>query len=447
MHNTAPQVHDASVAEQYQPVEQLYNRPIIGEPDEARGYNHGAEWAKTVQRANRYTTDGNVYVHSLPDDVRLNPTITASLAGEGIMLSHGTSGTGYASKEIAKVVSGQQEPHTLFGDGYTGKAPAKQTFEDMLNRKVGGEVGMMMTGLLMDAVYGYEKQEGDGYVVVPAMAAEDAFKVHEYGESSYTSEAQFCAKTEWHFAEDAPDLLPIEVDGQVVALQKTEGAHTALLLKPVIINGVRIPTGSIMNVTHNKQGEPAFAFGRLSPFCLSDPHEGVRQFPEIFNDLFTYRRDAQHMRGDVPAGYTRTLGEFNTAAGRPNEPGAQELLSGYMASAGYQIDPEVAARELIQQMDALLLDSPDDALRGEVTPIARIARGLKKENDVAVTAAEAAARDKALSDAGKGDPGERHALIAKTIQTRKMYYKFFGYKEVKRAERLIDLRDDLARMI
>ena len=387
-----------------------------------------------ARRAYRYTTDATVYANSLPEEAQLTGRLAQSLSGESMRQSFGTSGLAYGSCVIGQVIAGKHEPATLFKHGRTQGLPSKAVFEDLLARNVGGEAGTMLTTLLMDVSHGYQKQEGDGFIEVPVTPKDQAFKVPTYGRSGQV-EAEFCAQSEQHFSDTIHSLNEVSVGGKVVALKKIEGNHTAITTQPLLINNVRIPVGSIVTVNKDAQGNDTFAFARLSPFNFSDPHEGVRQFPDIFNDQFSnLSSDLQYLEGGVPLPYEHALKQFNETTGRQQSNDVVDLIGDYL-KIHPQANPGEAARKFAAELDAQLSDRPER----------RFVEAVRREQEAALRAAEASLRDDQAREQTKIDPHERTALIKKAIATRQFYYKIFGASTVKNIEQMMDFRDDLLR--
>lgn len=394
--------------------------------------NSAIEWNNTVCRANRIATDGALYVQQLPHEIGLSSELSHNLSGEGTPQSRstGTSGVAYASHIVARAVlsQGQNRAAGLFADG---KLPARRVFEDLLWRKVGGEVGMIMTTLLMDTVYPYQHQKGDGFVELPATARDKAFLVQN-GIARNRIEAKFCSETEVHFGNLASHpLKSVVFNGKVVALKKHVGDHTAILVQPAIINDVRIPVGSIVTIDRDEQGSPTFAFGRLSPFCLADAYDGKRQFPEILNQEF--KSDPNYLAGDLPSGYQGIVDLVNLYADRA-APSALQLVDDYIRR-----HPEASP---VQAADALRAELDQDLLE---QPMCRFVAMVQKENEASLLAGAAMIRDKQAVDADRNDPGERHTEVSETLRLRALYYRFFGFESVKAAEQTMAIRDALVR--
>ena len=136
-----------------------------------------------------------------------------------------------------------------------------------------GESGQMLAGLIADASYPYEKQPHDGLVELSPRPPKEAYNLSgRYGQPvSDETRALLCSNTEQHFAVQgfsSPEMRKITIGDETVALQKSYGDHTAILVKPALLNGVRIPAGSIMLVDE-QNGQPQFAFENLVYLILT----------------------------------------------------------------------------------------------------------------------------------------------------------------------------------
>lgn len=88
-------------------------------------------------------------------------------------------------------------------------------------------------------------------------------------------------------------LCAIYVDG-VSMLEKTHGSHTFMLNEPTLLNGVRLPKGTLMQ----RGGDEGWAMLRLTPFCFDDPIDQLATGSELAK-AYANESQAIHAIGGV----------------------------------------------------------------------------------------------------------------------------------------------------
>ncbi len=219
--------------------------------------------------------------------MRLNQDFRATLSDKIVMRRWGLSALSRISRLIGKGVNGECQPAELFAPrGYDASAaddwlPAQAQLLELENR-LHSPYYRLLTRMLQDIVF--PKQEAEGYLPVVARPPECARQVLNAERRQYDQTA-LCDYAEYDFvvllsnvSRHTTELARVQQDDQLIGYQKLKGDQTMLLARPVLLNGVRIEPGAIMTMQYDKDGWPAFSFGRLSLFGCVRYIDVVRYF-------------------------------------------------------------------------------------------------------------------------------------------------------------------------
>ncbi|MEO8784885.1 MAG: hypothetical protein ABI221_00935 [Candidatus Saccharimonadales bacterium] len=289
----------------------------------------GIEWLEDLTGRSA----GNVQqdIVSLQAEANLLPEVAAEsglplnfnsvyqLREEALLKTHRTRGLPQASFFLGKVINGSMNSSGILSkDAPTAlTAPAVSHIEQR-SAELAGPTGLYLR-MLADSVRPYYVSRGDGYTELqprPSHEAQITGRNQDPKAANGHNQTVFCSEADSNFVDlgfvDSQLLRPIEIDGRVVALQKMLGDHSALLIRPAVLNGVRLPVGSIMTVGQPKSDPPQFAFGRLSSFCFDTPQQAARAMPNLLSLLNDPRKRLN---------FPDKLTNFNNLVGRtPNLP-------------------------------------------------------------------------------------------------------------------------------
>lgn len=370
--------------------------------------------------------------------------INHGLLGETQGNSFGAGGLARATIELGETINGRRDRLSIFDnrcwrseertlqdkDGeYTEDFWVPPHVAGLGDTPYAGEAGSLFLRMVEDTVNPYEPQSGDGYTVLSARQPADAYKARRWTNNE-EDVAHLCSNSEAHFANALNahgKLTEVTVNGEVVALQKRNGDHTAILTQPAVLNGVRLPVGSIMTVEHNEESQPKFGFGRLSAYCFGEAETGRREFATVFR----YEADQLNKRHN---NYDEALRTFNKIVGRESSTNAEDLLNAYISE------------------NTSDLQTAETALRGMVArEIAenRVARMLQRTQAMGRAYATVAVDEEAKLKANNFDPKtyerKRDGLRDKLVETRLMIARTFGQEAIVRARTLCDMQTTLAR--
>jgi hypothetical protein len=376
--------------------------------------------------------------------------ITPALNGDGLVSDHGTGGLARASIEIGRFINKLDKPIHAFNYDKLPRKEVKVYDEDygkeFIDQEIQlppeedlraaadphqvGEAGALFLNMVADMAYPYEPTEGDGYVKLEPRDPKNAYETGRYGISNGDN-AKHCSDTEEHFSYNLDSgstrtLKELKIDDQVVALQKFDGNHTAILTRPAVLNGVRIPAGSVMTVEGNEKDGYRFGFGRLTLFSVNTVDEAKRQFPKLFNEEFKDEVGINKLR--------RAFATFNKLAGR-HVTDSDQLLDDYFKD-NPQSSYSEACEKLCAEIDNKLSD--DEQIR-------HILQGLNTIKKRSHDAAQAAYDDKEVEKASdyRTTPKSRLAVVKKIANLRRHLYRTYGPQAVRTIEDLLDIRTTL----
>lgn len=397
------------------------------------------EWVRL--RAEMYNSD-SLLIPTLAAEqgVTLSDELAKTLQGESLSRSaYHTEGLAFATNLLGEAINKQVRKNWMFRNieyRYKTRAdtegsydesvpiyPSKETLDTLSENPYAGKSGQLFFGMLRDTIYPYTKQSEDGYVEVSARAPKVSRHSKRY-QSAESHTANLCANTETHFMADMQNentpLRSIKVDGAEVAIQKHEGDHTALATKPLIINGVRIPIGSVLTVEGNEESGYSFGFGRLTAFSFEDPEEAAREFPMIFireglkNEINRFGR------------FSVALKNFRYRAGLKTEPHLQTAVQEY--AERHDLSFEEAAAGLCAETEAYIAED-------------RVARTLRTFAQQAETAAETAWNDKEAYKASDftNDPATRRDNLSQLANSRLRLARTYGMERIHAARKVLSL--------
>lgn len=120
----------------------------------------------------------------------------------------------------------------------------------------------------MDSAYPIDAGDAEDHVPL-SPRPDDATNVINHGDK-YHPEAKACGRAEGYFIEDKYNLREIRVDNEVIGLQKSLGENLVLTTRPTLLNGVRLPAGTILTAEQDEAGNMSFSYARLSLFALNN---------------------------------------------------------------------------------------------------------------------------------------------------------------------------------
>ncbi len=348
------------------------------------------------------------------EGVILNDKITKTLNGEGQIFDRNTTGLGRASRELGNVVNRYYKRSALFKKGpqVSGKEFSLPNVAGIENIDYAGHAGTLFLRMVHDIVIPYETQPDDGYIVLNSRRPIDSYKTATESDVEDDDIAHLCSASESRFAEALNAdraLTELKINDRVVALQKGIGDHTALLTVPAILNGVRLPVGSIMTVETDSAGDHKFAFGRLSAFCFESVEQGYREFAAVFS------QEESSGNPFIKDDYGLGLNRFNRLVGR-------DAVS---TQTGYELDEVAHEGALSKALEAVNED--------------RVARLLIVTDKAAVDVAQTANNDKKAKLASSNvissqvDPNLRQPLRERLAVERLSIARTFGQAAIDSA--------------
>ncbi len=377
-----------------------------------------------------------------------NYVLSTTLTGDGLPGDDNIAGLGRASREVGNVINGNQEPYQLFDQSsvrvvestlvdpedqqeYTEinyLPPEEEKLKALVNSRSITGTGKLFARLILDASYPYKSQPDDGYVDLesrdPASAKLYSGRYDSLGEAV----AKLCSNTESHFVNDIPQLTrEIVINGELVAVQKHSGDHTAMLVVPAVLNGVRLPPGAVLIPEGNVGSGYKFGFGRLSMFNAQDGAEAEREFPTI-----AHRDISNVLNGSRQL--TTSMNRFKKLSGEDGH-NPEDLIFEYM-QAGKQ------GKDLMRWEDAVSTINSELSSKLEETENAHVVKLLGALRQKASDAAQTALEDRAttLEEGYDADPKARAHEIQKVRQARLRLHKMFGAEKVVEVERLLFLK-------
>lgn len=403
----------------------------------------------------RYGADCVVLPFALRENaVHLSASLTGSLEGESRSGDHSTTGLGRATIDIGRVINGVRDPRTLFDYGKLPEVektdeygyrrqeavlPPIERMHDTLKSAGLGESGKIVAQMLADIVEPYVKTEGDGYIQLPVRSAEDPYETGRDGNYSGNT-AKLCSNTEYHFAishngfAEYSGLKELQVDGEVVALKKFTGDHTAILVKPAVLNGVRLPVGSIVMPGEDEDGNTTFAFGRLSAFVFDSPQDALREMPDVILREFVY---------------TNNMGRLETAMERFNEkykPSGHQTVAQKFAerleARGFVT--EWTGTHTVQKwgdtLKSLLNGVEDELDDAEIRQITGLLESIRRSAKSAaeISLAKTVVAENNHSQNNQSDSTQ--SWVNRIAQRKARLFKTFGKEKIAKTRELLDIK-------
>jgi hypothetical protein len=242
------------------------------------------------------------------------------LREEAMLNNHRTSGLARASYHLGKVINRAIPTDALLADFAPSFIDEDKAYVlERSSQQAAGSSGYYLRMLTDLLVVKKDSEVADDYIELQSRNPQDRLKTGNGLAEVFKAgshETAFCNESDLHFAESGftdKQLKSIEIDGQLVALQKSEGDHVAILTRQAVLNGVRLPAGSLMTVEQPKHsgGNPLFAFGRLSSFCFPTPGDAARAMPALVANISQPSRKLN---------FAQALANFNQLSGRAPEP-------------------------------------------------------------------------------------------------------------------------------
>lgn len=398
------------------PQQEAYGHLTTPQPETA-----GIDNERIAEYQTRYMTDSALLpLLAEEQGIKLDGSIVRTLHGEYQYGDHYTTGFGKATIILGQAINQAKKPNSLFdADSHQ---PSAKKLAALAENPYGGEAGRVFYGMMHDIVQPYQKQSDDGFVGLQPRGPEMAYRVNNYTNYGQRSTAKFCSNAEYHFDKGMANrgLQPIEVDGETVALFKTKGDHTAILIKPAVLNGVRIPVGSIMTVEGSLEEGYKFGFGRLSAWSLKEPAEAKAEFATILS----------HEGGDVQKYFDTTNDRFNRLVD-------QDAPSSSSAVAVQEYAERHQLRDWNEAREGLLAEVAE-AIKDD--KVYKIMAGLSQT-------AEHVAEQKVQDEAALRDPsmpmGNSKRMVDDLLNRRLMIVKMYGQDAIIRARRLDYLQRSL----
>jgi hypothetical protein len=248
-------------------------------------------------------------------ELPLNYHAMEHLRWEAALSQQRTVGLARASYFLGRVINGAMPIQSLINQPPEGLTPRQVARIEQRGQAVAGESGLYLRMLADLLCLKDDADSSDDYIELSPRQPQDALKTgHNYAPAARSGNYQtsFCFRADDCFVGvgfRGRGLKPITVDDQVVALQKSLQDHSAILVRPARLNGVRLPVGSLMTVGQPDSQQPLFAFGRLSSFCFPTTRQAARAMPSLVTAL-------QQSEGSL---FDDELANFNQLVGRPQQ--------------------------------------------------------------------------------------------------------------------------------
>jgi hypothetical protein len=189
----------------------------------------------------------------------------------------------------------------------------------------------------MDVHYPPDESEMEGMVVLQPRPGDSKSSVDNGSKKKDVSD--LCGRAEGYFIEERLSLSPIQAEGRTIGWQESKGENSVLTTVETVLNGVRLPIGTLLTMETDDDGKNSFTYGRLSFFAVEGPYEALIESPRISDSA---ERNYQDFMEFISASMGRE-------AGNPPPRNIEEVRA-RLSDIRSLLDDDLALRKCLNQL-------------------------------------------------------------------------------------------------